>query len=113
MNLLELFKKSPGFVYQLGSRYYFLGKWICKPCTDTEITDTHMMYEVCSDAGEEVNAKFYFEKLRVYADFALDIPYNAAKIQNDLSTLYGNLSAYEKQSLEKQYLRFSKDCGLI
>lgn len=113
MNILEVLKKSPGFVYQIGTRHYFLGKWICKRCTDTEITDTHMMYDVCSAAGEETNAHFYFEKLRVYSDFALDIPYNAPKIQSDLTDLLNSLSALEKQSLEKQYLRFAKDCGLL
>ena len=25
--------KSPGFLYQIGNKYYYLGKWICKECT--------------------------------------------------------------------------------
>ena len=27
MNLLEEFKKNPGFVYRIGNDYYYIGKW--------------------------------------------------------------------------------------
>ncbi len=47
MNLLEEFKKNPGFVYRIGTDYYYIGKWICKPCTDEAVTDCHAMYEMC------------------------------------------------------------------
>lgn len=112
MNLLDALKKSPGFVYQIGTQYYFLGKYICKPCTDTEITDTCSMYDICASAGEVQNAAFYFQKLRAYSDFALEPPFNSVKLQNDLSTLIEHLSDFQRQALEKQYLRFAKDCGL-
>lgn len=113
MNILDAIKKSPGFVYQIGTQYYFLGKYICKPCTDTEVTDTHAMYDVCSSAGEMQNASFYFQKLRAYSDFALEAPFNAAKLQADFSALWEKLSDFQKNSLEKQYQHFAKDCGLI
>ena len=48
MNLLEEFKKNPGFVYRIGTDYYYIGKWICKPCTDEAVTDCHAMYEIQS-----------------------------------------------------------------
>lgn len=113
MSFLNELKKSPGFVYQIGTRYYFLGRFICQPCTDMEITDTHAMYEVVSDAGETQSAAFYFNKLRAHSDFALEPPFNAAKLQKDYSDLENSLSDFELQKLEKQYLRFAKDAGLL
>ena len=79
MNLLEEFKKNPGFVYRIGTDYYYIGKWICKPCTDEAVTDCHAMYEMCIQAKEQANTALYFQKLRAYSEFALDIPYNPAK----------------------------------
>ena len=64
MNLLEEFKKNPGFVYRIGTDYYYIGKWICKPCTDEAVTDCHAMYEMCIQAKEQANAALYFQKLR-------------------------------------------------
>ena len=112
MEFFEALKKSPGFVYQIGTQYYFLGKFICKPCTDIEITDTHAMYDVCSSAGEIKNASFYFQQLRAHTDFALEVPFNIVKLQKDFNELWDSLSDFQKSSLEKQYLRFAKDCGL-
>ena len=60
MNLLEEFKKNPGFVYRIGTDYYYIGKWICKPCTDEAVTDCHAMYEMCIQAKEQANAALYF-----------------------------------------------------
>ena len=54
MNLLEEFKKNPGFVYRIGTDYYYIGKWICKPCTDEAVTDCHAMYEMCIQAKEQI-----------------------------------------------------------
>lgn len=69
MNLLEEFKKNPGFVYRIGTDYYYIGKWICKPCTDEAVTDCHAMYEMCIQAKEQANAALYFQKLRAYSEF--------------------------------------------
>ena len=110
--MFDKLKKSPGFVYQIGTQYYFLGKFICKPCDDTAVTDTHAMYEITSDAGEAQNAMFYFQKLRAYSDFALEAPFDIVKLHNDMTELFSNLSDFQKNSFQKQYLRFAKDCGL-
>lgn len=104
--MIEILKKSPGFVYQIGADYYFLGKWICKPCADVEIQDSLAMFHICLDAGETANAALYFQKIRAYSDFALEIPYNPVKIQNDIQTLIEKLSPAEKADLEKQINRF-------
>lgn len=111
MKLLDALKKSPGFVYQIGTQYYFLGRYICQPCESTEITDTHAMYDLCSSEDEPQNAAFYFQKLRAYSDFALKVPFNATKYEKDFTELLEGLSDFQRQSLEEQYLRFAKDCG--
>ena len=99
MNLLEEFKKNPGFVYRIGTDYYYIGKWICKPCTDEAVTDCHAMYEMCIQAKEQANAALYFQKLRAYSEFALDIPYNPAKILQYQTALVEALSDADIQSL--------------
>ena len=37
--MLETLLTLPGFIYQADGKYYFLGKWICKECTDVDATD--------------------------------------------------------------------------
>lgn len=112
MNLLEEFKKSPGFVYRIGTDYYYIGKWICKPCTDEAVTDCHAMYEMCIRAKETANAALYFQKLRAYSEFALDIPYNPAKILQDQTALVEALSDADIQSLTDQLRHFHDQAAL-
>lgn len=45
--LSERILKLPGFLYQIGNNYYYLGKWICKECTDQAATDCVTMYQMC------------------------------------------------------------------
>ena len=33
--MLERLLKQPGFIYEINGSYYFLGKWICKECTES------------------------------------------------------------------------------
>lgn len=106
MNLLEEFKKNPGFVYRIGTDYYYIGKWICKPCTDEAVTDCHAMYEMCIQAKEQANAALFFQKLRAYSEFALDIPYNPAKILQYQTALVEALSDADIQSLTDQLRHF-------
>lgn len=101
-------KMCPGFVYQTGSSYYFLGKWICRPCTDIDVTDCHAMYDICISAGEIQNARYYFQKLRAYSDFALEVPCNPQKTLEDLTRLLEGLSSEELRSLEKQLRQFKE-----
>ena len=44
--LSERLLKLPGFLYQIGSNYYYLGKWICKKCTHN---DMNMILESLSE----------------------------------------------------------------
>lgn len=53
--LSERILKLPGFLYQIGNNYYYLGKWICKECTDQAATDCVTMYQMCR--AEKKNLK--------------------------------------------------------
>jgi len=113
--MLEELLKQPGFIYEIGSRYYFLGKWICKECTELDATDCVVMYNMCRAGKEEPETNFYFQKIRAYSDFALEIPYNAAKIKEDTISILNNLTKHQKASLELQLKHFQEDilkyCG--
>ena len=56
--LVEKLLTMPGFIYEVSGNYYYLGKWICKMCTDTDASDCVMMYQMCRRAGEEPDTIF-------------------------------------------------------
>lgn len=113
--LIEKLLKQPGFLYEIGNKYYYLGKWICKECTDVESTDCVTMYHMCRSGHEEPDTNMYFQKIRAHADFALEVPYNPAKIKEDMTALIEGLSDFLIESLEKQIGYFEEDlkkyCG--
>lgn len=78
--LLEEFLQQPGFIYEINGKYYFLGKWICKECTELDATDSVSMYQMCRNQQEEKETNMYFQKIRAYSDFALEVPYNPEKL---------------------------------
>lgn len=100
--LSERLLKLPGFLYQIGSNYYYLGKWICKECTDQDASDCVSMYQMCRAGNEEPDTNMYFQKLRAYSDFALDVPYNPAKIADDMRTLLEDLTEDQTAKLIEQ-----------
>ena len=99
----------PGFLYEINGSYYYLGKWICKECTDVEATDCVTMYKMCRSGHEEPDTNMYFQKLRAHSDFALDIPYNAAKIKEDIAALVEGLSETSLKNLEMQVACVEED----
>lgn len=107
----EQLLKSPGFLYQIGNKYYYLGKWICKECTETDATDCVMMYHMCRSGKEEPDTAMYFNKLRAYSDFALEVPCDPAGTKADITALIGSLSDAELASLKTQVQDFEEDCG--
>lgn len=107
--MLEKLLSLPGFIYQIEKEYYFLGKWICKKCTEKDASDCVAMYEMCRDASEESDAALYFNKMRAYSDFALDIPYNPGKIQADMDALISVLSDSASARLQEQIAHFEED----
>lgn len=115
--ITERILKYPGFLYELSGNYYFLGKWICKECKDVNAADCVFMYRMSRKSGEEPETNMYFQKIRAFADFALEVPYNPAKIKEDLAALLKHLSDAETASLTRQLDDFEKDyqkyCGKI
>ncbi len=100
--MLEKLLTLPGFIYEADGAYYYLGKWICKECTNVDETDCVTMYQMCRAGDEEKEASFYFQKIRAYSDFALDIPYNPALIRENMEKLLAGLSENGQKNLEKQ-----------
>ena len=45
--MIEQLLSQPGFIYEINGKYYFLGKWICKECTEVDACDCVMMYNMC------------------------------------------------------------------
>ena len=107
--MIEQLLSQPGFIYEINGRYYFLGKWICKECTETDACDCVTMYTICRDAREDNEAAMYFQKMRAYSDFALEVPYNPAQIRSDMEDLLSSLSETAMSKLESQYNAFAED----
>lgn len=107
--LLEQLLKAPGFLYELNGTYYYLGKWICKKCTQTDASDSLFMYQMCRSRHEENEADLYFQKIRAYSDFALEAPCNPAGVHNDMTHLFDTLSEAALESLETQFHHFHED----
>ena len=107
--MLEQLLKQPGFIYEINGSYYFLGKWICKESTDMNSNDFVFMYHMCRRSKEEPDTNMYFQRIRACADFALEIPYNPAKIRSDMEAILSGLSDTAKASLERQLQYFQED----
>lgn len=107
--ITEQLLRSPGFLYQIGDTHYYLGKWICKECTETDAADCVMMYHMCRGGKEEPDTAMYFNKLRAYSDFALEVPCNPAKTKADMTALIDSLSASKLASLKTQVQYFEED----
>ena len=113
--LTETLLKQPGVLYKIGQKHYYLGKWICKECTESDATDCVMMYHMCRNNHEEPDTNMYFQKLRAFSDFALEVPCNPAKTKEDLTALVNGLSAEDLTKLQEQVAFFEEDlvkyCG--
>lgn len=107
--MLEKLLTLPGFIYETDGTYYYLGKWICKECTNVDETDCVTMYQMCRTSGEAKEASFYFQKIRAYSDFALEIPYNPALIRENMEKLLAGLSENGQKNLEKQIQQVESD----
>lgn len=107
--LVEKLLTMPGFIYEVSGNYYYLGKWICKMCTDTDASDCVMMYQMCRRAGEEPDTNLYFQKIRAYSDFALEVPYNPIRIREDMEALADHLTDSEREHLQGQIQNVEED----
>ena len=107
--ITEELLKSPGCLYQIGNTYYYLGKWICRECTEVDAADCVTMYNMCRSGQEEPDTAVYFNKIRAYSDFALEVPCNPAKTKADMTSLIDSLSDASLQSLKTQFQHFKED----
>lgn len=105
----EQLLKSPGFLYKLNGAYYYLGKWICRECTQTDALDCVFMYHMCRGRQEEPETNLYFQKIRAYSDFALEAPCNPSKVREEINALLEGLSDSDLAGLETQFLHFQED----
>ena len=51
----------------------------------------------------------YFQKIRAYSDFALEVPYNPEKIKSDMQAILETLSDENTAALSEQLAGFKKD----
>ena len=64
--IIERILKYPGFLYELKGSHYFLGKWICKECTDTDAADCMFMYRMNRNAKENTETNGAMAKNTVW-----------------------------------------------
>ena len=67
------------------------------------------MYHMCRAGQEEPDTNLYFQKIRAFSDFALEIPYNPEKIKKNMTALIDSLSDDVLKSLEIQMDQFEED----
>ena len=74
-----------------------------------DATDCVTMYQMSRDAKEEKETSFYFQKIRAYSDFALEVPYDPEKIRANMQTLLAGLSDQAAAGLKKQICQVQED----
>ena len=68
-----------------------------------------MMYQMCRKGQEEPDTNMYFQKIRAYSDFALEVPYDPNKIRSDMALILDTLSEEEIKSLTQQVENVESD----
>ena len=68
-----------------------------------------MMYQMCRKGQEEPDTNMYFQKIRAYSDFALEVPYDPNKIRSDMALILDTLSEEEIKSLTQQVENVASD----
>ena len=100
--LSQKLKKYPAFIYRLDGKYYFAGRWICKECTDLDATDCCEMFLMFSHREPNQDSALYFNKVRAYSDFALEVPCDPAAAEAAVEALLSGLEDAELDNLAKQ-----------
>ena len=84
---------------------------------DAEKDDIHigMSQKKAETKKEEPETNTYFQKLRAYSDFALEVPYNPSKIAADMKAILESLSDEQLHNLTEQIDHLEEDitryCG--
>ena len=102
--------KTPGFIYQIKGNYYFLGKWICKECTDTDATDCVMMYQMLQGKDRKNQIPIcIFKKYGLTAILLWRFLMIRIKIRSDMALILDTLSEEEIKSLTQQVENVESD----
>ena len=64
---------------------------------------------MCRKGQEEPDTNMYFQKIRAYSDFALEVPYDPNKIRSDMALILDTLSEEEIKSLTQQVENVESD----
>lgn len=113
--LSERILKLPGL--SLSDREQLLLSWKMdlQGAPDQAATDCVTMYQMCRAGKEEPETNTYFQKLRAYSDFALEVPYNPSKIAADMKAILDSLSDEQLHNLTEQIDHLEEDitryCG--
>lgn len=105
------FISRPGFVYRIGNQYYYLGKWICQKCSDSDAADSHYMYELAYKEQNPADLNLYFQKLLAYSDFALTPPLDKEGVHRAQDLLLESLSDIQAEDLTHQIHVFEECCS--
>ena len=100
--LFQKLKVYPAFIYKLAGKYYFAGRWLCKECTDLDATDCCEMFMMFGHREPNQDSALYFNKVRAYSDFALEVPCDPAGAEAAIKELLDTLGDSDIQSLAKQ-----------
>lgn len=94
--------KYPGFIYKIGFNYHFIGRWLCKECTELDATDCCEMFMMFSHREPNQDSAIYFNKVRAYSDFALEVPCDPVGSAAAVKDLIDSLSESELEKLANQ-----------
>lgn len=110
--LFQKLKTYPGFIYKIGTQYFFLGRWLCKECTELNATDCCEMFLMFDHNTPNQDTSLYFNKVRAYSDFALEVPCNPAASEAGIKKILEALSETELQNLNSQVNDY-ENCHLM
>lgn len=107
--IAEKLNGLPGFLYQIGRKHYFIGRWICTEATELEQKDACDMYHLLGGGTPDREGKLYFGKCRAYADLALTPPPDPEGTKEKIHELVSALTEEELAALIRQIASVEAD----
>lgn len=107
--MIEQLLSQPGFIYEINGKYYFLGKWICKECTEVDACDCVMMYNMCRSSNEKNETASIFRKCVPTAILHWKFHIILTQVRSDMEALLDSLSESALSRLQAQCDAFVED----
>ena len=107
--IAEKLNGLPGFLYQIGRKHYFIGRWICTEATELEQKDACDMYHLLGGGTPDREGKLYFGKCRAYADLALTPPPDLEGTKEKIHELVAALTEEELVSAIRSCETWQRD----